>query len=127
MPGTYPTHLKHAEISDHILCAFFEVYNRLEPGLAETAYERAMVQVLRARGCDVLLQQTLTVRYGRTACSRFRPDFMVDGKVLVEVKATSRIIKSHWAQLLNYLRASRVEVGLILNFGPRPEFKRLVL
>ena len=119
--------LKHGEITDNILGAFFEVYNRLQPGLAETAYERLLATTLRSRGCEVLRQHTLTVRYGRAAGSRFRPDLLVDGKVLVEVKAAPRILRSHWAQLLGYLRASAIEVGLILNFGPRAEFRRLVL
>lgn len=119
--------LKYADTTERILGAFFEVYNRLGPGLAERVYQRALVDELRRRGCEVAPQQGLSMRYGRARASRFRPDLLVEGKVFVEIKARSRILKGHWAQLLNYLAVGGMEVGLLLNFGPRPQFKRLVL
>lgn len=66
------------------------------------------------------------MRYGQTKLGRFRADLLVEGRVLVEIKARSRILKSHWAQLLHYLAVTGKEVGLLLNFGPQPQFKRLV-
>ncbi len=119
--------LKCADVTDQILGAFFNVYNRLGPGLAERVYERALIHELRCRGCDVAAQHTLSMRYGHAAVGRFRADLVVEGQVIVEIKARSRILKGHWAQLLHYLAVSGIEVGLLLNFGPRPRFKRLVL
>ena len=118
--------LKCADITDQILGAFYKVYNRLGPGLAERIYQRALVDELRRRGCDVSAQQGLSMRYGQTKLGRFRADLLVEGKVLVEIKARSRILKSHWAQLLHYLAVTGNEVELLLNFGPKPQFKRLV-
>ena len=66
------------------------------------------------------------MRYGLAKVKRFRADLLVEGKVLVEIKARSRILKGHWAQLLHYLSVTGNEVGLLLNFGPEPRFKRLV-
>ncbi len=119
--------LKCAESTSQILGAFYSVYNRLGHGLAEVVYEREMAAELRGRGCAVASQRSARVRYGRQKRGRFRPDLVVDERVVVEIKARSRILNSHWAQLLHYLRVTGVEVGLILNVGPRPEFKRLVL
>ena len=124
--STY-TPLKFADITDKILGAFFAAYNTLGPGLAERVYQRALVQELRSHGLEVFPQRGLSIRYGQAILARFRPDLLVAGKVLVEIKARSRILRSHWAQLLHYLAASGIEVGLLLNFGPRPEFKRLIL
>ncbi len=119
--------LKCADITDQILGAFYRVYNRFGPGLAERIYERALVDELRRRGCDVPAQQGLSMRYGQVKVWRFRADLLVEGEVLVEIKARSRILKGHWAQLLHYLAVTGNEVGLLLNFGPQPRFKRLVL
>ncbi len=119
--------LKFAEITHQIIGAFFVVYNTLGPGLAEGVYERALAQELCSRGCTVSIQRGRSIRYGQTRLASFRPDLLVEGKVLVEIKARSRLLKSHWAQLLHYLRISGFEVGLVVNFGRRAEFKRLIL
>ncbi len=124
--STHPR-LKFAEITHQILGAFFDVYNTLGSGLAERVYERALVQELRSRGCTVSIQRGHSIRYGQTRLARFRPDLLVEGRVLVEIKARSRLLKSHWAQLLHYLAVSGVEVGLVVNFGRCAEFKRLIL
>ena len=118
---------KCGDITDQILGAFYKVYNRLGPGLAEKFYQRALVDELRRRGYDVSVQSGLSMRYGQANVARFRADLLVEGKVLVEIKARSRILRGHWAQLLHYLAISGIEVGLLLNFGPQPRFKRLVL
>ena len=119
--------LKFAEITHQIIGGFFDVYNTLGPGLAESAYERALVLELRSRGCTVSIQRGQSIRYGQTRLVGFRPDLLVEGNVLVEIKARSHLLKSHWAQLLHYLRLSGFEVGLVVNFGRRAEFKRLIL
>lgn len=119
--------LQFAEITHQIIGAFFDVYNVLGPGLAESAYERAFAHELRSRGCAVAVQRSYSLRYGQTKLAPFRPDLLVEGKVLVEIKARSRLLKSHWAQLLHYLTVSGLEVGLVVNFGRRAEFKRIIL
>ena len=119
--------LKFAEITHQIIGAFFDVYNTLGPGLAESAYERALALELRSRGCTVSIQRGQSIRYGQTRLVGFRPDLLVEGKVLVEITARSLLLKSHWAQLLHYLRISGFEVGLVVNFGRRAEFRRIIL
>ena len=119
--------LKFAEITHQIIGAFFDVYNTLGPGLAESVYERALVLELRRRGCKVSIQRGRSIRYGETRLVDFRTDLLVNGNVVVEIKARSHLLKSHWAQLLHYLRISGFEVGLVVNFGRRAEFKRLIL
>ena len=94
---------KCGDITDQILGAFYRVYNRLGPGSAEKFYQRALVDELRRRGYDVSVQSGLSMRYGQANVARFRADLLVEGKVLVEIKARSRILKGHWAQLLHYL------------------------
>lgn len=124
----YRSQLKFAHITDQILGAFFAVYSTLGPGLAEEVYERGPVQELHSRGYEVSPQRGLSMRYGQARLARFRPDLHGSkGRVLVEIGARSRLLKSHWAQLLHYLSTSGIEVGLPVNFGLRPEFKRLVL
>ena len=91
--------LKCADITDQILGAFYKVYNRLGPGLAERIYQRALVDELRRRGCDVSTQHGQSMRYGQAKVGRFRADLLVEGKVLVEIKARSRILKSHWGDV----------------------------
>ena len=122
-----PTGLLHSDCTGRIIGAFFYVYNELGPGLVERAYCRALHAELGRRGCDARPQADLAIRYGSDRRVRFRADFVVDGKVVVEIKARSCLLQGHWAQLINYLRVSRLQVGLLLNFGPRPEFKRIVL
>ena len=81
--------LKFGDTTDQILGAFFRVYNSLGPGLAEKLYERALIHELRRRGCSVTAQHTLSMRYGQAKVGRFRADLLVEGNVLVEIKATS--------------------------------------
>ena len=121
------TSLLHSDCTGRIIGAFYKVYNALGPGLAERVYGRALHAELRSRGCDARPQAALEARYGSEKPVRFRADFVVDGRVVVEIKARSCLLQGHWAQLINYLRVSQLQVGLPLNFGPRPEFKRIVL
>jgi len=122
-----PTGLLHWDCTGRIIGAFYYVYNELGPGLVERAYCRALHAELDQRGCDAIPERALEIRYGTEKRIRFRADFVVDGRVVVEIKARSCLPQGHWAQLINYLRVSQLQVGLLLNFGPRPEFKRIVL
>jgi GxxExxY protein len=109
--------LLHSEITKIIIAVFFEVYNELGAGFLEHVYRVAMVIALRARGLQVEVNPKLPVYFQGRLIAQFCPDLLVNGVVIVELKATRTIEGAHQAQLLNYLKASDVEVGLLLNFG----------
>jgi GxxExxY protein len=112
-------------VSEAILGGFYQVYRELRPGFLESVYETALAIVLRDMGLRVEQQAPVNVHFRGVTVGVFRIDLLVESAVAVELK-TSRILDpSHEAQLLNYLGASDLEVGLLLNFGQRPSFKRL--
>ena len=117
--------LKHNDITDKILYAFFKkVYRQLGYGFLEKVYENAMALELRRMGLKVQQQVPIDVYYGDEVVGVYYADLVVEDAVLVELKAAKAIEPAHEAQLLNYLRATPYEVGLLLNFGPKPSFKR---
>ena len=118
--------LKHKEVTDQILSAFYEVYNELGRGFLESVYENALTLLLREYGLSVKTQEELNVRFHGQLVGVFRADMIVEGKVLLELKAVRSLDAVHEAQLLNYLKATGIEIGLLLNFGNTPEFKRRV-
>lgn len=119
--------LKHKEITDKILHAFFKVvYAELGYGFLEKVYENAMAISLRSMGLSVKVQERIVVHFQGQVVGEYIADLVVEDKVLVELKAASRLLAEHEAQLLNYLRATPYEVGLVLNFGPKPDFSRKV-
>ena len=119
--------LKHGDITSKILHVFFKkVYHQLGYGFLEKVYENAMVIELRRMGLKVTPQTKIDVYYGTEIVGEYYADLLVEDAVIVELKATRRILEEHEAQLLNYLRATPYEVGLLLNFGPKPEFRRKV-
>ena len=115
---------KHAEVSEKIIQAFFKVYNALGYGFSEKVYQNALVIELLALGLHVECQKQIPVYYAGQLVGEYFADVMVNGVVMVELKAVQRLLEEHEAQLLNYLKATPVEVGLLLNFGPSPTFKR---
>lgn len=118
--------LLHKELTDGILKAFYDVYNRLGFGFAERVYENSLVHELRKRRFLVVQQYPINVWYDGLVVGEFFADVVVNEKVILELKAAERIISEHEAQLLNYLKATHIEVGLLLNFGPEPDFRRRV-
>ena len=118
--------LKHSEITQRIIGVFFQVYNELGHGFLELVYVEALAEALRESGLRIDRELPLAVRFRGRVVGRFRADLVVGGTVLVEVKACSQLKSIHHAQVLNYLRATALEVGLLVNFGPRPQFKRLL-
>ena len=117
--------LKHQALTDQILQAFYtRVYHRLGYGFLEKVYENAMALELRHMDLKVEQQKEISVFYGDETVGVYYADLVVADAVIVELKATSAIAPEHEAQLLNYLRATPYEVGLLLNFGPKPEFRR---
>jgi GxxExxY protein len=118
--------LLHGEITRKILVTFFEVYNELGSGFLESVYHEALSRALGAKGMRVEREVGVDVFFRRAVIGRFYADMVVDDRVIIELKAARTLAPEHEAQLLHYLRGTAMEVGLLLNFGPRPQFKRLV-
>jgi GxxExxY protein len=118
--------LRHRELTEKIIGAFYEVYNELGHGFLESVYERALAIPLVQAGMKVERQVAVAVWFRGEQIGDFRADMMIDRKVLLELKAARTIDQAHEEQLLNYLRATEIEVGLVLNFGIKPQFRRLV-
>jgi GxxExxY protein len=118
--------LKHRELTEKIIGVFYDVYNELGHGFLESVYERALALALAQAGMRVEQQVPVSVWFRGQQIGDFRADMLVDGKVLLELKAARTIDQAHEKQLLNYLRATDIEVGLLLNFGVTPQFRRLV-
>jgi GxxExxY protein len=118
--------LQHKEITDKILKAFYTVYNVLGYGFLEKVYENALFIELRKLGLFVVKQQHIKVYYDGQEVGEYFADLLVENLVIIELKAAEAIIDEHEYQLLNYLKATDKEVGLLLNFGKKPEFKRKV-
>lgn len=117
--------LKHSEITDQILHAFYKVvYPQLGYGFLEKVYENALAIVLREMGLKVQQQVKISVYFQGQIVGEYFADLLVEDVIIVELKAVSRLLLEHEAQLLNYLRATPYEVGLLLNFGPKPQFVR---
>jgi len=117
---------KHKETTDIILKSFYEVYNELGDGFLESVYENALYIVLTGYGLCVERQKGINVFFRGTIIGDFKTDLIVDKKVIIELKAIRALDSAHEAQLINYLKATNIEVGLLLNFGRKPEFKRFV-
>ncbi len=115
---------KYKEITDIILKSFYEVYNELGAGFLESVYEKALNIVLTGYGMRVERQKDIPVFFRGNIIGNFRSDLIVNERVIVEIKAVRSLDSAHEAQLINYLKATDVEVGLLLNFGETPKFKR---
>jgi len=117
---------KYKETTDIILRSFYETYNELGDGYLESVYENALCIVLTGYGLCVERQKVISVFFRGKVIGDFKADLIVNEKVIVELKAVRTIDSAHEAQLINYLKATNIEVGLLLNFGRKPEFKRFV-
>lgn len=119
------TKLKHSDITERIIAAFYIVYNTLGYGFLEKVYRNAMTIELRKMGMEVIMEAPISVFYGGEMIGEYYADLLVAGKVIVELKAVKEFASEHEAQLLNYLKSTSYEVGLLLNFGPTAQKKRL--
>ena len=117
---------KHSDVTGAVLHGFYAVYGVLGFGFSEQVYENALVVELRRGGLEVRHQVPLPVYYHSDLVGEYVADLVVRNSVIVELKSAQRILPAHEAQLLNYLRATPIEVGLLLNFGPRPGHIRRV-
>ena len=116
---------KHAVLTQKIIGVFYEVYNELGTGFLESVYQKSLALALETADLAVCSRVDIPVWFRGHQVGHFEGDLLVESCVLLELKATRALDSSHQAQLLNYLRATGIEVGLLLNFGPKPEFKRL--
>jgi GxxExxY protein len=115
---------KHTEITELIIKAFYKVYNTLGYGFLEKVYRNALAIEIQKLGLEVAPEARILVYYEGEVVGEYFADLLVAGVVLVELKAVEKLMEGHEAQLINYLKATPYEVGLLLNFGPKPEIKR---
>ena len=117
--------LQYGEITEKIIGCAFEVINELGTGFLESVYEKALAISLQDKGFRVQCQHPLHVHFRQRIVGEFYTDLVVEGKVIVELKAAKAIVPEHQAQIINYLKATGIEVGLLINFGnPKLEYKR---
>ncbi len=117
---------KHAELTDKIIHAFYKVYNSLGFGFLEKVYVNALFIELRNMGLYVEKQCRVKVFYENQEVGDYFADLIVSKKIIIELKAAEGLCEEHEFQLINYLKATQIEVGILLNFGKRPEFKRKI-
>jgi len=118
--------LLHQELTDVIIKTFYEVYNELGYGFLERVYQNSMFLELRNKGFIVEAQKKIKVYYKGIEVGQYYADLIVENSVILELKAADSIAPAFENQILNYLRGTNCEVGLLLNFGKKPEFKRKV-
>lgn len=118
--------LLHQELTKSIINVYYDVYNELGYGFLEKVYQNSMYLELKNRGFKVEAQKTIKVYYKKTEVGEYFADLLVDDLVIVELKASEILVYQNELQLLNYLKATDKEIGLLLNFGKKAEFKRLI-
>ena len=121
-----PTGLIAADITKVVIGGFFDVYNHMGRGFLESVYEGSLEHALVAAGVKVQRQFPVPVFFRGKEVGFFRADLLIDDRVIVEIKRARRLHPRHKAQLINVLKATPIELGLLLNFGPRPLFKRVL-
>src|SRR5690606_16752131 len=117
---------KHQDLTEKIISAFFNVYNTLGYGFLEKVYENAMVIELRKMGLIVEQQRRINVYYDGIIVGDYFADLIVNELAIAELKASKSLHSENEYQLINYLKATEIEIGLLLNFGEKPEFKRKI-
>src|SRR2546430_15326697 len=118
--------LKYEDVTGKIIGTFYDVYNELGYGFLESVYEESLVIALREAGLEVNRQVSVPVWFRGQKVGDFRADVTVENCVLLELKCAKGLDAAHEAQILHYLKSTDIEVGLLLNFGVRPQFRRLL-
>jgi len=118
--------LKHADVTEKIIGVFYDVYNELGYGFLECVYEESLSIALQEAGLRANRQIPLPVWFRGHKVGEFRADMLVENCVLLELKSARSLDPAHEAQLLHYLKSTEVEIGMLLNFGARPQFRRLI-
>lgn len=120
------TEMKHEELTGRIIGCAFEVMNELGAGFLESVYEKALLLALQQKGIAATSQHPVSVCFRGECVGDYYADLLVEGTVVVELKAVRSLAPEHQAQIINYLNATRIEVGLLINFGnPKLEYRRL--
>ena len=118
--------MKHAELTEKVIKSYYKIYNTIGHGFLEKVYENAMIIELKKHRLSAVKQQPIKVYYDEKVVGEYFADLIVEGKVIIELKVARKLAKEHEAQLVNYLKATDIDVGLLLNFSVKPEFKRKV-
>ncbi|MFA4957940.1 MAG: GxxExxY protein [Candidatus Methanoperedens sp.] len=116
----------HSEITDKIINSFYKVHNTLGYGFLEKVYENALVIELKRADMNVLQQQNIKVFYENQIVGDYYADLIVNDRIILEIKAAENLRADNRAQLINYLKATDKEIGLLLNFGKSAEFQRVI-
>lgn len=114
----------HQELTSEIIRCFYNVYNKLGYGFLEKVYERSMIIELIKQGFTAESQKPIKVYYNNEVVGEYFADLVVEDTVILELKAAESLCEGHEIQLINYLKATKYEVGLLLNFGKNPEIRR---
>ena len=115
---------KFVELTEKIIEIYYRVYNKLGYGFLEKIYENAMMIEFKKENISAVSQSAIKVLYEGEIVGEYFADILISNKIILEIKAAKNIAEEHEAQLLNYLKATNIEVGLLLNYGPKPNFKR---
>ena len=118
--------LLYEDLTEKIIKCFYKVYDALGEGFLESVYEKALMIELEDAGIKTENQRSLNVHYKGRLVGDFKADIVIEDKIVIEIKAVSRLAPQHEAQLINYLKATGLKVGLLVNFGEKLEFKRRV-
>jgi len=116
--------LKYKELTDRIIKVFCKIYGKLGYGFLEKVYENTMMIEFKKKGIIAIAQAPIKVLYEGEVVGEYYADIMVEDKTIIEIKASNNVAGENEAQLLNYLKASNIEVGWLLNFAPKPEVRR---
>ena len=118
--------LIHKELSDKVIKAFYKVYNELGYGFLEKVYQNALYLELTSMGIQAKRNYQIEVFYLRHKVGVYYADILVENKIILELKASENIVDAHECQLVNYLKATDLEIGLLLNFGRKPQLSRKI-
>lgn len=116
----------HAELTEKIIKSFYNVYNALGFGFLENVYEKSLAKELNENGLSCKTQVPINVNYKKELVGKYFADLVVENLIIIELKAVERLFHEHEVQILNYLKATNMEVGLVLNFGKKPQIKRKI-
>ena len=115
---------KYVELTEKIIEIYYRAYNKLGYGFLEKIYENAMMIEFKKENISAVSQSAIKVLYEGEIVGEYFADILISDKLILEIKAAKNIAEEHEAQLLNYLKATNIQVGLLLNYGPKPNFKR---
>lgn len=116
----------HSDLTREIISSAFYVFDNLGFGFMESVYEKALVHQLKKKGLYAIRQKAISVHFDEVLVGDFRADIIVENKVIIEIKAVETLHEIHEVQLVNYLKATEIEVGLLINFGKKIQLKRKI-